>query len=177
MEKHLIKKGLVFAIILMFISVSFQHVYAFDINSFSDNIQNENDCGCGVVSNVQHIRFEKLLNRLELSKNKLLVLFKDNIGIIEEYEELSNRISTLAELNLELRSNSPIIICELLARILKVIDCRVLACCSLAIIFFEYYNFTLLSDFFLYRALYFATFAEFICKIMMKFDCISYKLF
>jgi len=59
-----VKKGLALAIILFFIGVSFQPVFAVDIKLSINDKENENDCGCGTVSDAQRIIFDKLLNRL-----------------------------------------------------------------------------------------------------------------
>ena len=173
-KNNFFKKTLVFGIIILFIGVSIQPVFAVDNKSSTDNTENENDCGCEVVSDAQYIRFEKLLNRLEIQIKKLSLSFKENPRFIEKYEKLSNKILTLDELNLELKSNSPIIICEFLDKIATLIGIRVFACGSLCIILSEYYNLTLLSDFFLFRLLYFAGLLDTICAIMYKLGCPPY---
>ena len=89
------KKGLVCAVIILFIGVSFQPAIAIDVKSSIDNTEEENDCGCGTISKVQRIRFEKLLNRLEIHTNKLPLLFKDDPKLQEKYKELSYRITTI----------------------------------------------------------------------------------
>jgi len=170
----MIRKRLVIAVIFLFIAVSFQPVFADDSKSLTNDTKNEKDCGCKIVSDEQRIRFEKLLNRLEIQIKKLSLSFKENPRFIEKYEKLSNKILTLDELNLELKSNSPIIICEFLDKIATLIGIRVFACGSLCIILSEYYNLTLLSDFFLFRLLYFAGLLDTICAIMYKLGCPPY---
>ena len=100
-KNNLFKKTLVFGIIILFIGVSIQPVFADDNKSSTDNTENENDCGCEVVSDAQHIRFEELLNRLEIYAKKLSLLFKDNPKIVEKCEELSKIISKIKSLNVD----------------------------------------------------------------------------
>lgn len=177
MKKKWLLKTLAIVIIFLFIGISFEPVSAVDIKLSINDKENENDCGCKIVSDEQRIRFEKLLNRLEIQIKKLSLSFKENPRFIEKYEELSNKILTLDELNLELKSDSPIIICEFLDKIATLIGIRVFACGSLCIILSEYYNLTLLSDFFLFRLLYFAGLLDTICAIMYKLGCPPYHPF
>ena len=78
----------------------------------------ENDCGCQVISSRNLVRLERLLNRLESYSKIILLLPKFYPEIAENCKELSNRITSLAEMNEELKPDIPLddntIICGIL---------------------------------------------------------------
>ena len=108
-----------------------------------------------------------MLNRLEISTKKL--------SLIDEYNDLSNRISTITELNLELKSYllyfENFIICLVLVTIASVYLSRAELCVYLAHIFYRF-NIPILTDFFLLRAEKFLALLEPIFDNMEKFGCI-----
>jgi len=167
MKKEWLVKTLALGVVVLFISVSFQPVIAVDNKSYTNDTENESDCGCGIISDVQRIRFEKLLNRIEIHTQKLL--------LIEKYKELSNRISAIAELNLELKSDllyfENFTICFVLVTIASVYLSRAELNIYLVNIFYHF-NISILTDFFLNRAEKFLALIEPIFDNMEKFGCI-----
>ncbi len=111
MEKHLIKKGLVLAIILLFITVSFQPVLASDIilsekksdtkelletiKDLADNKEIQSIIQKSEI-NGSSIRFQQLLDRL----------LKEIIGVIETNNVLNRRIKQLSDLPCNCERNS-----------------------------------------------------------------------
>ena len=77
-----------------------------DNNTITETYDND-DCGCQDVSNQHLVNLERLLNRLESYSKIILLLPKFYPDIAEECKELSNRITSLAEMNEELKSDSP----------------------------------------------------------------------
>ena len=67
--------------------------------NLADN--SEDDCGCNEVSKSDLVKVERLLNRIEVYSKLLLVLARYNPEVLEDYEELSNMISTLKTLGLK----------------------------------------------------------------------------
>ena len=98
---NLIKKGLAFAIIVLFIGTSVSYTSAIKVENkplIVDN-QNEEDCGCNEVDDRQLVLLEKQISRLEVYSKLLLILSKHHPEVLEDYEELSNMISTLNRLD------------------------------------------------------------------------------
>ena len=109
---RILGKGLVVSVILLFIGVAVQPSIA--INPVSSD--NEEDCDiCPKVSNLHIVRLKSLINRFEKYDNLLSVLSKHNPEFEKKYQVLSNRLSTLKELNKEIKSYYPYpIICNIL---------------------------------------------------------------
>ena len=97
MRNDCCKKALVVGVIFLFIGVGVQPVFA--KNTIKTTSETLEDCECQPISNHN-------LNRLE----KLSILSKNNPEISEKFEELSNRITTLKEINEKLFT-PPLIIC------------------------------------------------------------------
>jgi hypothetical protein len=123
------RKGLVAGIIFLFIAIGFQPAFAVEISNdaTSDNIE---DCGCDVVDDYDIVRVKSLLNRAERSLNRveifskiIPILHKDNPELIEDCEELSEKITTFKEMNEELKTYStfqyPYIICNYLEKAIE----------------------------------------------------------
>jgi hypothetical protein len=106
MEKNMFKKGLVVGIIFLFIGVSVQPAFAKNTikTTISETLE---DCECQTVSNHNLDRLDKLsirtnmlLNRAKIFTNIVGILSKNNPEISKEkFEELSNRITILKEIN------------------------------------------------------------------------------
>ena len=98
-KKKLFIKTLASFIVFLFISVSFQTVFAIENNPFLGNAQNENDCNCKILSIAHYKIFNRLIQRLEVYTNKFSLLFKDNTNLVEKCKELSKNIGKLKTLN------------------------------------------------------------------------------
>ena len=106
MERNMLKKALVVGIIFLFIGVSVQPVFAKNTikTTISETLE---DCECQPVSNHNFdrleklsIRTEKLLNRAKIFTHIVAILSKNNPEISKDkFVELSNRITTLKEIN------------------------------------------------------------------------------
>lgn len=105
---------IVVGITLLFMGLAIQPSIA--VNPIS--IDSEEDCYiCPKVSSLQVVRLKSLINRVETLDNKLSVMSKLNPIVAEEYQELSDRITALKELNKELNLDAQIkdkIICAIL---------------------------------------------------------------
>lgn len=112
MQHRIIGKGLTFVVILLFVSVGIQPAFAVTPNS----TDGEEDCDiCPKVSNQYIVLIKSLLNRLEKYDNQLSLLSKLNPEFEEKYLELSIKITTLKEMNKEIKSDYPYpIICSIL---------------------------------------------------------------
>ena len=112
MKERILGKGLVVGVILLFIGISIQPAFA--INSISSD--NEEDCSiCPKVSKQHLVRLKSLINRAESLNNKLLVMSKLYPEVAEKYQELSDRIITIKEMNKELKPDRKYpIICTIL---------------------------------------------------------------
>jgi hypothetical protein len=115
MVKRMYKKGLVVGIIVLFIGVGVQPALAVEPKVSENTMETEEDCGCKEVSDVNLNRLDKALNRLEGNTGFISFLSKRNPKIAEEYQELSNRINALTEMNEEYFSIWPFpVICSIL---------------------------------------------------------------
>jgi len=66
----------------------------------------DDDCNlCPKVSNLHLVRLKSLFNRLGKYNNKLSIVSKLNLELEEKYQEISNSITTLIEMNKELNPN------------------------------------------------------------------------
>jgi hypothetical protein len=114
MEGNMFMKGLVVGIIFLFIGVGVQPAFARDTikTTISETLE---DCECQPIRNHNLDRLEKLsirtnmlLNRVRIFTNIVGILSKNNPEISKEkFEELSNRITTLKELNENLNLYNP----------------------------------------------------------------------
>jgi hypothetical protein len=106
MQKSIIKKGLVAGIIVLFIGIGVQPAFAVDIsnNRPSEYIE---DCGCEINDNnlvrIKSLlkRIESLLDRVEIRIKLITTLYKDHPEVIEDCEEISEKITTFREMNEE----------------------------------------------------------------------------
>ena len=116
-----IKNGLVMVVILLFMGVAVQPAIA--VNPISTD--NEEDCSiCPKVSKQHLVRLRSLINRVETLNNKLSVLSKLYPEVAEKYQELSDRITTIKEMNQDLNPNWEYpIICAILIILLSIIKC------------------------------------------------------
>ena len=93
MEKSIIKRGLVFGIILIFVGIIIQPAFAIDISNIRPS-KNNKDCNCQSADNFDFVSVENLLNRAEMLLNKvdiitnfISILSKNNPEIIEICQE------------------------------------------------------------------------------------------
>jgi len=92
------KGVLVIGIMFLFVGIAFQPAIAFTPNSFDS----EDDCDiCPKVNNQQITILKSFIYRLERQINKLSVLYEQNPIIKRKYQEISNEIATLKEMNVE----------------------------------------------------------------------------
>ena len=99
-------------ITILFLGVSINPAIAVNPKS-SDN---EEDCSiCPKVSKLHLIGLKNLLNRVETLNDKLSVISKPHPEVAKRYQELFDRITTLKEINTELKSDTPYpIFCNIL---------------------------------------------------------------
>ena len=104
------KEILILGTIFLFIGIGIQPAFAVELN-LSNSVEEVEDCNCNVVDNYDIKRIERLLNRVESSLNRVEIrtksitkLSKDNPEVIEDCEELSEKIKTFRELNEELNT-------------------------------------------------------------------------
>ncbi len=103
MRTSCVKNGLVVAIVLLFIGVAVQPSIA--VNPIPSD--NEEDCDiCPKSSSLHLVRLKSLINRVETLDNKLSVMSKHNPKVADKYQELSDKIITLSEMNKILNSNN-----------------------------------------------------------------------
>jgi hypothetical protein len=110
------KKILVFGIIALFIGLAF--IPSFNAVSISkDNEETnplvddiEEDCGCKIIDRIQLVRLKRISILLDILSNKLEEFsdiiplpYKHNKEIEEKYIDISEKISTLQEINKELK--------------------------------------------------------------------------
>lgn len=121
MQNKKFRKGLVFAIIFLFIGITIQQTIA--VNPMSS--KGREDCNiCPKLSNLHRMYLKNLSKRLEVLNNKLSGLSKHYSEIAEKYQDLLERITTNKEGNKKLtpiasREDNPII-CRILWRALGV---------------------------------------------------------
>ena len=76
------------------------------------------DCNCKPINDIQVVRIERLLDRLESRINFILLKYGDIPEVAEKNEEIYDKISTLKEINNELKLNSSLLdfpnICSIL---------------------------------------------------------------
>ena len=82
------------------------------------------DCNCKPVNDIQVVRIERLLNRLESYTKILLVLLKHNPEIAGISQEVSNHINDIKIMIGQLKriSTDSKIICNIVEMIIKIID-------------------------------------------------------
>ena len=94
MQNNMFRKGVVLAVIFLFVGIAIQPTIAVNPISY----KGEEDCNiCPKVSNLHLIDLKNLIKRLEILNNKLLVMSKLNPEVEEKYQELSDRITILPE--------------------------------------------------------------------------------
>jgi len=93
MQIILVRKGIVFAVIFLFIGVGIHHAFAVDAKQSMVNKASIEDCGCGDVSLTDLVKIEKLLDRVEVYSKLLLVLARYNPELKEISEELLDLIN------------------------------------------------------------------------------------
>ena len=98
-----VKNGLVMVVILLFVGVAVQPAIA--VNPiYSDN---EDNCNiCPKVSKLHLVRLKSLIKRVEILNNKLSVMSKHNPEVADKYKELSDRITTLTDINKEVKTDA-----------------------------------------------------------------------
>jgi len=107
------KEILILGIICLFIGVGIQPAFANEnipINRPSENIE---DCNCEINDNFDIVRIKSLLNRAEWSLNRvealtklIPILSKNNPEIIEDFEEISEKINAFRVIYEVLKSES-----------------------------------------------------------------------
>lgn len=129
MQKSMFGKGVVIGVIAIFILVGIQPAFAIEITNTKTSSENIEDCNCQVDNDFDIVRVKSLLNRAERSLNRveiftrfIPILIKDNPEVLEDCEELSEKITTFREMNEELKTaisgrDYPII-CTILGNIL-----------------------------------------------------------
>ncbi len=118
------KKGLVVGIIVLFIGVGIQPAFANEVSITNKTSEVEEDCNCNPVSNLHLIRLERMLNRVESYTNIISIFSYRNPVIKEKFEELSNEITSLREMNNALKSDFLFetdfpIICEIIDQTMR----------------------------------------------------------
>jgi hypothetical protein len=119
------KKGLVVGIIILFIGVGIQPVFA--EKTFDSTLDSEDCIEVQVSNGYSHLRVNLLLTRLKAIVNFMSYRSRCNPEVKEEYEEISNKIIILAEMNEELKIDSSFewppspLICSILLDALEVI--------------------------------------------------------
>ncbi len=89
MQKNIVKKGLVIAVIFLFITVGFQPAFAVEPKLSSNNIEKVDDCNCKGVESQNLVRVKLLFIQLKVVNNILSKRF----GHIQEVKEICNDIS------------------------------------------------------------------------------------
>lgn len=102
--KYISKQLICICIITLLVGVSYTSAIRVDNKIPIENKQDEDDCGCNDVSDVDIIKLEKQLKKLERNSKLLLVLSKDLPIEKRKIEELSHKISIIKE---ELASEPP----------------------------------------------------------------------
>ena len=102
----------VVGITILFLGISINPAVA--VNPI--NSDNEEDCSiCPKISSLHLVRLKSFIDRLEINDNKLSVISKYHPKVKEKYQELSDRIRTLKEMNKEIKPEHPYpIICSIL---------------------------------------------------------------
>ena len=72
MKNNCFKKGLVIGIIVLFIGVGIQPAFANEV-SITKTSEDEEDCNCNPISDIQVVRIERLLDRIESRINFILL--------------------------------------------------------------------------------------------------------
>jgi hypothetical protein len=102
------RNALAVSIILLFIGIAVQPSIA-TVQPESIDVEystvNEEVCNCQTVRKSHLILIKSLLNRLEKLDNKLSVISKYNPIVPEVYQELSDRIAKLKDINKVLKSD------------------------------------------------------------------------
>ncbi len=104
-KMKMLNKILVMGITILFIGVGIYPAFAVDNKTSVVNQQNEENCGCEVVSKSDLIKVKRLLNRLEVYSKLLLVLSKNHPELVETSEELTNKITILNGMYKGLKAN------------------------------------------------------------------------
>jgi hypothetical protein len=100
MRTFCVKNGLVVAVVLLFVGISIKPAIA--VNPISTDT--ENDCSiCPKVSKLQLVRLKSLIEKLKINDNKLSVMSKHHPQVAKRYQEVSDGITTLTDMNKELK--------------------------------------------------------------------------
>ena len=119
MRTNHLKKGLTVDIIALFIgvgvypavaSVPIRNTNILQIEELESSVitDSEEDCNCQPVSKLHLIRLKRLVNRLVVYNNILLLLSKHHPEVAEKYQEISDRITELREMTNELKTDLPL---------------------------------------------------------------------
>ena len=102
-------------IILLFIGVAVQPAFANEVSTTTSS-DTEDECDiCPKASKSHLVLIKSLINRVEKYDNQLSVSSKLNLEIGEKYKELSDRISSIIEIDNGLNTNGDYpIICNIL---------------------------------------------------------------
>jgi hypothetical protein len=110
-------------ICMLFIGVSVSSAISVDVESTIINNQSEECRECKGISNIGIVNLDRQLNKLKVYSMWLLILSKHNPNVLENYEEISNRTSTLNTQDLNE------VICNKLINILEYVLDRFSYCC------------------------------------------------
>ena len=112
MRTSCVKNGLVMVVILLFVGVAVQPGIAVNLIS----TDNEEDCDiCPKVSKTHLVRLKSLIDKVETLNNNISLMSRLNPEVVEKYQELYERITTLKEMNQILKPDYPYpIICNIL---------------------------------------------------------------
>lgn len=117
MRNYKFKKGLIIGIIFLFVGIAFQPAVAVTPNA----TESEDECNlCPKINNQQITIFKSLIYRLERQINKLSVLSKQNPIMKRKYQEISDGIATLKEMNVESNSDDYPKICDFLGKLVSI---------------------------------------------------------
>ena len=125
MKSKLYCKVLAVGIIVLFLGVSVSSGFAVDTNQSVRVNQGEKciECReCDEISDVDLVRVERLLYRVEVYSNLLSVLSRHNPKLKEISEKLSDCISTIIEIFKDLSDDPFPIICDILEAIVTPLD-------------------------------------------------------
>jgi hypothetical protein len=97
--KSISKQLITISIILLLVGINVTSAIRVENKTPIIDNQVEEDCGCNEVNDVDIVKLEKQLDRVEVYSKLLLVLSKNNPGLNEISEELSNLINSKSNLN------------------------------------------------------------------------------
>jgi hypothetical protein len=108
MKTRAYKKGFVIGVIILFVGLGFQPVFAVENRVNIDNIEMIEDCECQEVDSQNLVRVKLLMNNLKFFTNILIKRFGHIPEVKEKCQEVVDLISSSSSFS------NPIIICLML---------------------------------------------------------------